>query len=289
MFQPFGFANALECFRSYLKQLCIDHAPQKCAFLSIGAGSGDAEINMARWLYETGTKNFYFECMDINPASVEKGRQSARWNGVQESLSFSVFDVNQWKPRSEYHAVVALQSLHHVQELELLFERISGALADDGYFLTDDMIGRNGHQRWPEALKLVEELWKDLPAKYKYNQQLRRFEEEYDNWDCSTSGFEGVRAQDILPLLIQRFHFEVFIAFGNVIDIFIDRSFGHNFDPGNEWDREFIDRVHAIDVAHLEAGLIKPTHMLAVMRKTPAGSTRIHGAFSPEFCCRRGL
>jgi hypothetical protein len=53
--------------------------------------------------------------------------------------------------------------------------------------------------RWPEALELVTELWKELPTKYKDNCLLKRVQLEYENWDCSTEGFEGVRSQDILP------------------------------------------------------------------------------------------
>jgi 2-polyprenyl-3-methyl-5-hydroxy-6-metoxy-1,4-benzoquinol methylase len=284
--EPLGFTNTLECFRPYLLRLCQTQAPETVSFLSIGAGSCDAEINMARWLHESGSKNFSFECADINDSSIDKARQTAAANGVDGNFAFSLFDVNKWKPKTKYHAILALQSLHHVVELELLFERIARALHDDGYFLADDMIGRNGHQRWPEALQIIEELWKELPSKYKYNQQLRRFEEQFGNWDCSTGGFEGIRAQDVLPLLVQRFHFEIFVAFGNVIDIFIDRSFGHNFDPSNEWDRSFIDRVHAVDVWNLEQGIIKPTHILAVMKKTPVSSTSIHKHFSPQYCIR---
>jgi hypothetical protein len=70
-----------------------------------------------------------------------------------------------------------------------------------------------------------------------------------------------------------------------VIDVFIDRSFGPNFDSQSPADREFIDRVHAIDVDALGKGLIKPTHMIAFMQKIPT-HTRIHKHFSPKFCLR---
>ncbi len=66
-------------------------------------------------------------------------------------------------------------------------------------FVTNDMIGRNGHQRWPEALEIVNQYWHELPEAYRYNKLLSRYEPEYMNWDCSTEGFEGIRAQDILP------------------------------------------------------------------------------------------
>jgi SAM-dependent methyltransferase len=284
MLRPFGFTNALECFRGYLLAQC--QSSRFAHFLSIGSGSADAEINIAQWLQEQGVRSFKFECLDINEDLLERAQRSAQLHAVEDRFIFNSFDINAWRPRQKYDAVVALQSLHHVVNLESLFESIRDALTADGYFLSDDMIGRNGHQRWPEALKIVRSLWRELPDPFKFNQQLQRFEREYENWDCSKVGFEGVRSQDILPLLIRRFHFEIFIAFGNVIDVFIDRGFGHNFDPKREWDREFIDRVHMVDVSNLEQGIIKPTHMIAVMKKQPVERTRIHKHFSPEFCLR---
>jgi len=100
--------------------------------------------------------------------------------------------------------------------------------------LIHDMIGRNCHQRWPEALKEVHRFWKELPTEYRYNRQLNRHEELYDNWDCSIEGFEGICAQDILPLLLERFDFHLFIGFANVVYLFIDRGFGHNFNADQE-------------------------------------------------------
>ena len=96
--------------------------------------------------------------------------------------------------------------------------------------MTDDMIGRNGHMRWPEALVILDGLWKELPNSYKYNHQLKRLEVQFDNWDCSKEAFEGIRSQDILPLLIKKFQFDLFLGFANVVDVFVDRSFGHQTD-----------------------------------------------------------
>jgi hypothetical protein len=108
----------------------------------------------------------------------------------------------------------------------------------------------------------------------------------YENWDCSNEGFEGIRAQDILPLLVKNFNFELFVGFGNVISPFIDRGFGHNFDPEREWDRAFIDRVHERDEAEMRAGRIKPTQMLAVLRNEEVAEPKYHPPLTPEFCIR---
>jgi hypothetical protein len=157
----------------------------------------------------------------------------------------------------------------------------------DGYFMMDDMIGRNGQQLWPEARQFVDRFWGELPEKYKYNHGLKRQETTFEDWDCASAGFEGIRAQDILPLLIEKFHFEFFFAFGNIIDPFIDRSFGPNFDVGSEWDRAFIDRVHAIDMEQIEAGSVKPTHVMAAVRLGPVSAPKFYKHLTPEFCVRR--
>jgi hypothetical protein len=193
--------------------------------------------------------------------------------------------LNRWKPAHEYDAIVANQFLHHVVNLEDLLAATKNCLQPDGCFLISDMIGRNGHQRWPEALEIVREFWRQLPPSYRYNRSLRRYEEIFSNWDCSVVGFEGIRCQDILPLLIAQFHFRFFFGFGNVIDPFVDRSFGHNFDAEAPWDRAFIDRVHERDERELFAGRIKPTHLLAVVGKN-AGPLTIRGGMTPEFCVR---
>jgi SAM-dependent methyltransferase len=199
---------------------------------------------------------------------------------------FKPISTNGLPPPGTYDGVIANQALHHVQELEHLFNSIKRSMKPGAVFVISDMIGRNGHLRWPEALTVVHEFWASLPEKYKYNHQLKRVEKVYENWDCSTEGFEGIRAQDILPLLVQHFHFDLFIGFGNIIDPFIDRGFGPNFDETCEWDRSFIDRVHERDEGEMIAGRVKPAHMMAVLTKEARESSKYHPPLSPEFCIR---
>lgn len=76
-----------------------------------------------------------------------------------------------------------------------------------------------------------------------------------------------------------------------------DRPFGPNFDPAVEWDRNFIDKVHAIDSEMIEAGVVKPIQMIAdivltppsirhylaarLLRKEPSDYRRVKGASLP--------
>lgn len=280
--EAFGFRSPDDMFRKFLLDQAGDGTNVR-QYASLGAGNCDLEIGLARALRQSGCAAFTIDCLELNRAMLERGREAAA--DLAGHLNFVEADFNHWQPQSEYDAVIANQSLHHVLNLEGLFAAVRSCLKTDGLFLASDMIGRNGHRRWPEALEIVQEYWRKLPPSYRFNHTLDRYEELYQDWDCSGEGFEGIRAQDILPLLVESFHFQLFIGFANIIDPFTDRAFGENYDAGSAWDRAFIDAVHRRDEEEMIAGRIKPTHMLAVMSRNPAARRRFH-PLAPEFCIR---
>jgi SAM-dependent methyltransferase len=284
--EQFGFSNPDEFFVTFLSRCIEEHPGRTPRFASLGCGNCDTEVRVARALVERGHSGFAIECVDINETMLERGAALAAEAGVSAQIVPTRGDFNHWRPHEQYDAVIANQSLHHVVELEDLFASIKKSLRANGRFVTADMIGQNGHKLWPEALRIVHEYWRELPREKTFNMQLQRYEELYENWDCSKEGFEGIRAQDILPLLVQRFDFEFFVGFANVVDPFIGRAFGSHFDVNSPEDRQFVDCIHARDEAEMLAGRIKPTHIMAVMRKKPFTNLQHWKNMTPEFCVR---
>ena len=284
--EAFGFATPEQMFRKYVGEHCRRHPNQAKRFVSFGSGNCDLEVELALDLHAQGSSGFVIDCIDLNPAMLERGRASAARREVAAHLNFVQADFNDWTPEHEYDAAIANQALHHVLKLEDLFARIKSALKTGGSLIVSDIVGRNGHQRWPEALDIVQEFWRKLPPSYRFNRQLDRYEEMYLNYDCSGDSFEAIRSQDVLPLLVQNFHFQVFIAFANVIEPFVDRAFGYNFDAQVSWDRSFIDAVHQRDEEEFASGRLKPTHILAVLGSDPAVPVLCHQPLTPEFCIR---
>lgn len=211
MCQVFGFSHPDEHFANHLERAMPVSGAAR--FVSVGAGNCDTEVRIAAMLKTRGHSRFTIECLDINEDMLARGRQMAVEQGLDKQVIPKVADFNRWRPVGSFHAVMASQSLHHVMDLEHLFDAIATAIGPTGSFVISDVIGRNGHQRWPEALEVVREFWKELPASHRRNLQLSRDEPEFLDWDCSTSGFEGIRAQDILPLLVERFQFHTFLPF----------------------------------------------------------------------------
>lgn len=268
-FTAHGFKNPNEFFLQTAHKVINDN-DGPVDILSVGSGNCDTEIKLAVDLVALGHHNFQIQCMDINQSMFNRGMKMADQLGVSDKLSFVSEDFNQWQARQQYQLIIANQSLHHVVALEHLFDQIKQALTDNGKFITSDVIGRNGHMRWPEALKVINKIWRQMPERYRFNHAFKRHEKKFINHDCSKEGFEGIRAQDVLPLLAERFDFELFIPYANLIMVFVDRSFGPNFDINNPADLAFIDEVNALDESLLQAGTVKPTQMLAVMNNHQA-------------------
>lgn len=256
--------------------------------LSIGSGDASVEIEVARLLAARGIHDFTIECAELSPHLNVRASEQVRAAGLERHLTLLEVDINTWVAHGRYDGAMAHHSLHHIVELEHVFLNLQRALNPAANFAVADMIGRNGHMRWPEVLEYVELIWGFLPEAKKLNHPMRRLEARFVNHDCSGEGFEGIRAQDILPLLIKHFSFLGFTAWGGLVETFLDRPFGPNFNPEVESDRAFIDFIARLNDDLVFTGLIKPTQMLAVMtpgeHKSP---TRLHRGLRPEDAVRR--
>lgn len=279
-----GYGNIIDFYSEYCRRSLKESG--SAFLLSVGSGDCSIEIEIVKKLLMNNREKFFFICLELSPILVAKARNKIDREGLGDVLTVAQIDINQWKPKYTFAAVMAHHSLHHILDLEHLFTLIKENLAPKGRFITCDMIGRNGHMRWPESLKLIREIWKRIPRKYKFNHQAQRYDDYFDNWDCSIEGFEGIRAQDILPLLVKNFSFEVFYSYGSLIDPFIDRAFGPNYDPENKLDTAFIDYVHVLNERLISEGILKPTFLTGVMTNEPVASTKVYKNRTPEFSIR---
>lgn len=276
--------NHLEFYwKPFLKRVQQTGCPN---LVSFGCGDGAVEVDVAKGLKRDGLDDFSFHLVELSPMQIERAEKKIAEAGLTGNFRLIQADFNSWEPDCDYAGAMAHHALHHVQDLEHLFDAIKQGLLQDGVFCTIDVVGRNGHMRWPEALELIERMWRFLPEEKRYHHILKRHDREYVNHDCSTQGFEGIRAQDILPLLVERYPFEVFFGFGNLIDVFTSRGFGANFDVSVDTDKAFIDFVQYLNDLLIDLGHLKPTRICAVMSPGATGEPRVYKNWTPEFCVR---
>jgi len=175
----FECSNMHEFYANPFSELC-ENADRKVRLVSIGSGSSDLEIAISKILISRGFTNFSMTCLDVSENLIEESRKKISEHGLGLYVSSNYFDINLQTIDYEVSGFMANHSLHHVVELEKLFEMIDRCLVPNGRFMSNDMIGRNGHMRWPETLAFIEAIWSVIPDRKKYNHQLRQQHHGFD-------------------------------------------------------------------------------------------------------------
>lgn len=253
---------------------------------SLGSGDGAVEVQIAQSLERDGITDYEFHLHELSPIQNERALCKVKDAGLKGKFVTFETNLNDWKADTEYAAFMAHHSLHHIVELERVFDQVQASMAPGATFTTFDIIGRNGHMRWPETYALINAFWHFLPEEKRRHAVLKFVSEDYRDHDCSTQGFEGIRAQDILPALLSRFEFETFFAWGGLTDVFTGRGYGSNFDATKPDDQRFISMVDEINEVLLDLGAIKPTTICAVMQKDAVAEPRRYRGREPAAMMR---
>ena len=64
---------------------------------------------------------------------------------------------------------------------------------------------------------------------------------------------------------MKNFTLNHFLALANIVESFVDRAYGPNYDPQNVNDSKIINMIHKLDESLLIEHNLSPTHMLASM------------------------
>jgi SAM-dependent methyltransferase len=246
--------------------------------LSIGCGNGDVEIDLMNRLKNL---DLHLLGLDINKAMLERANLLAQ-NQKCTNAKFEYCDLNNLHLEGFYDIFIASHSLHHIVELEKLFIGMNLHSAENAIFLVNDMIGRNGHVMWPVTEQVVSHIWDKLDRTFKFNGYTRKFDEKPMNDDCSKEGFEGICAEDILPLMEKYFNFEIFLPFSCIINRFTDRGYGHNFHADIPEERALMETILKIDLQLLSEKRLSPVQMMAQLRPKGWSGAMRHKFQTPE-------
>ncbi len=233
--------------------------------LSLGTGAASMEIGLAEQLRDASVQ-VQMTCVDFNPALMRSANESARARGLGPSIRFETFDCNVPFEHRSQDIIIVNQFFHHVTALETFCRSLRASLADDGVLLSSDIIGRNGHQLWPDVEAEIQDVWPTLTPEQQFDRHFDNRLDRYRPIDHAAYSNEGVRAQDVVSCLLAEFDFELFFTFGGAIMPFVERRIGFNFSPEVEQDRAVIDRVQAIDAEAIADGRYPTANMIAALR-----------------------
>jgi SAM-dependent methyltransferase len=229
--------------------------------LSLGSGTCGVEINLAKQF----RKPYELVCLDFNKELLERGAKMATTKGI--TMTYFAQDINSLKLDQTYDLIFACAVLHHLIELEHIFNQIKSHLTKEGQFVVYDVTGRNGLLLWPEQRKIIDGLLKALPPKFSYSHFLKRNMDTFVEIDSSDASFECIRSQDILPLL-QKYFTTVHLVKGFAfLRRFTDQEFGPNFDLSSSLDLKVLNFLLELDQWYVDNGTLEPESIFWVGRR----------------------
>ena len=204
------FSNAF----NYVKENVGDRN-LKGLFLGCMEGNPGPEMT----LMETGCFS-KIEVMDIAEGLLKKQRILASERGVK-GIEYIKQNFNKFiLEKKEYDVIWGIGTIHHIENLEHLFNQVQNALKDKGVFILREYIGPNRFQFSELQLSIINDILSILPDKYKIqvDGKLKRIVERPNVIELiKHDPTESVRSEDIIPLMKEKFEIIKLVYTGGTI------------------------------------------------------------------------
>jgi SAM-dependent methyltransferase len=238
---------------SWLEWVMAGYVPRSAASIcTLGCGAGGLERH-ARVLGCQAA----FDSFDVSAGALAVAREEAVRLGLA-GITYQQADLNSLRSLpNDYEVVFGCMSLHHVLNLEQLFQAVHEALVPGGRLIFNEFIGPRKFQWTDLQLEIINRVLAALPPRLREDRTQpgtakepvkRPTVEEMDRIDPS----EAALSDRIMPLAHQVFEPVVIREYGGtILHLLLDRIMG-NFREDAEADREIL-----LDVFQLEALLLK--------------------------------
>ena len=182
--------------------------------LTLGCGAGELERSFAKYC-----RPQRHDAIDISENLIRSAREQAI---AFPYIHYSVADLNNCElAQFEYDLVLAHQSLHHVLNLEKLFDRTRKAMRPGGLFVLDEYVGPSQLQWTDHQLEVINGIMQVLPrwltVDVETSQQRRNVIRCTREQVAAADPSEAIRSHDILALANDYFKVIEFHAYGGSV------------------------------------------------------------------------
>jgi SAM-dependent methyltransferase len=230
--------------------------------LSLGSGYCGHELALAQKL----TCPYQITCTDINEGLFTEARRRAQVSDL--SLRFQVEDLNfiRIDPGS-YDLIFAHAVLHHVVNLEMLFDQIDRGLADEGILNIVEVIGKNRRLLWEENEHFANAILDALPYELTRGAKLQVSDGE---------GMEGVRQEEIVSILKEKFEPLYEYTHGAFMRyVCTDERLARHLNPDHDRGKRYLDLLIDIDRSAVRNDILRPLEIWGVYRSRSNSADRL--------------
>lgn len=249
--------------------------------LVLGCGDGWLERSIAAHpLVER------IDAFDVAEGAVARADDEAKRQGL-DKIRYGVLDLNRNRiPEGPYELIIAHSVIHHVENLDLLYDGLREALVDDGLFLVNEYVGPRRFQFTDRQIEIINRLFRAFPDSYRtgvltravYPGKLRPSVEEMIANDPS----EAVRSDEIVSYTRKNFEILETLHGGGTILMHLLYDVIQNFDekaPENRAMLEMLCRTEEILIR--DAGLPSDYRIMAASRSRLEPRDLDHGPYDP--------
>lgn len=223
--------------------------------LELGSGNGDLLLNLQR-------KDFAdrYTGIDLSDSAVRVAREKASREG-NGRITFIQGDLNELRLEScSYDLIVAQMCIHHLENLEGVFDQVGQALRPGGVFVINDYVGPTRWQFPLMQLLLANVILWLLPRRLRVSYpdgKLKRGVRRPSIEDMiAMDPSEAVRSEEILSLFEQHFVVEHLIDYGGTISILVLDNIISNFRREDPQSLRWFKRILTADHWARQLGIV---------------------------------
>ncbi|MGO9685170.1 MAG: class I SAM-dependent methyltransferase [Beijerinckiaceae bacterium] len=186
-------------------------------------------------------------------------------------------------PEATYDAIFAVSSVHHVSNLENLFQQCRKALKTNGLMFLDEYIGPTQFQTSPMITELINRLLAALPARYRKSlfandgSTIDRYMPSPVEHFLKTDPSEAIRSAEIIDILKRWFDIVEFRPYGGAIQHMLFSGITGNFDENSETDAALLNIIAMFEETLEKHGVIASDFAAIVARpKSWVGLSRCY-------------
>jgi SAM-dependent methyltransferase len=237
-----GAPNGGDRFQDFIGRYFHGRTPVE-RILTLGCGVGAFERGLAQYHFATE-----HDAMDIAEGAIQQASEAATRDGL-DHVHYRVADLNGVDlPPNYYDVVFGISSVHHIAQLERLYQQVRRSLKPDGFFFLDEYIGPSQFQ-WPDTqVNLVNESLQQIPERFR--RSISRPGHVKTTVSRSTidsmnavDPSEAIRSADIVPLLKEYFDVVEFKGYGGSLLHLALEDITGNFDPADPVAMECLEQL----------------------------------------------
>lgn len=210
--------------------------------VSVGCGRGTIEMGLAQ-------AGFFHHCtgFDLAEDALVLARAEAVERGLAHRLDFLCLDLeNDRFDTDGVDLVIGHQSIHHVSNLEALFEQLDQIMRPGAILHLHEYIGPNRFQWTDLQLEEANRWLKYIPSEYKITlsgEQVQEIQRPTIERMIEIDPSEAVRSQDIVATTRARFDLIERIDLGGTLTMPALAGIAQNFDYTNETDMFWLEKL----------------------------------------------